>query len=84
MGLYFPRCVQHTDECLEICFPTKKSEMFKTMERPRKIYCDVALQIEDAIVSGELREDEILPSERSLAITFGISQRTLREALRIL
>ena len=58
--------------------------MFKTMERPRKIYCDVALQIEDAIVSGELREDEILPSERSLAITFGISQRTLREALRIL
>jgi GntR family transcriptional repressor for pyruvate dehydrogenase complex len=54
------------------------------MERPRKIYCDVALEIEDAIVSGELHEDQILPSERKLAITFGISQRTLREALRIL
>jgi DNA-binding FadR family transcriptional regulator len=62
----------------------QKDTMFKTMERPRKIYCEVALQIEDAIVSGKLQEDEILPSERKLAVTFGISQRTLREALRIL
>src|SRR4030042_2430036 len=58
--------------------------MFKAMGRRQRLYCDVAQQIEDAIISGELQPEEVLPSERNLAITFGISQRTLREALRIL
>jgi DNA-binding FadR family transcriptional regulator len=57
--------------------------MFKAMGRRQRIYDDVAQQIEDAIISGELQPEEVLPSERNLAITFGISQRTLREALRI-
>ena len=57
--------------------------MFKAMGRRQRIYGDVAQQIEDAIISGELQPEEVLPSERNLAITFGISQRTLREALRI-
>jgi DNA-binding FadR family transcriptional regulator len=57
--------------------------MFKAIVRRQRIYGEIARQIEDAIISGELQPEEVLPSERNLAITFGISQRTLREALRV-
>lgn len=43
----------------------------------------MALQIEDAIVSGKFNVGDRLPSERELAETFDISRRTLRESLRV-
>jgi GntR family transcriptional repressor for pyruvate dehydrogenase complex len=57
--------------------------MFKRISKPIKIYQEAAREIEDAIVSGRLKQGDRLPSERELADTFGISQRTLREALRV-
>ncbi|WP_081859243.1 FadR/GntR family transcriptional regulator [Desulfohalovibrio reitneri] len=45
---------------------------------------DVALQIEAAILSGELSPGEGLPSERELQDIFGTSRGVVREALRAL
>jgi DNA-binding FadR family transcriptional regulator len=58
-------------------------KMFEKISKPIRIYQEVAGKIEDAIVSGKLKQGDRLPSERDLAETFGISQRTLREALRV-
>ena len=57
--------------------------MFEKITKPTRIYQDVALRIEDAIISRKLSPGDKLPSERELAKTFGISHRTLREALRL-
>lgn len=61
----------------------KASKMFEKIQKPSSIYQEVATKIVDAIVSGELKQGDKLPSERELAKIFGISQRTLREALRV-
>ena len=52
--------------------------------KQRRVYHEVADQIEEAIVSGLLKPGEKLPAERKLVGQFDISRRTLREALRIL
>lgn len=57
--------------------------MFNKIIRPHRIYQDAANQIEEAVLSGKLKEGERLPSERELAETFNISRRTLRESLRV-
>lgn len=57
--------------------------MFKKIDRPKHIYKEVALQIEEVILSGKLNIGDRLPSERELAETFDISRRTLRESLRV-
>ena len=57
--------------------------MFKKAKRPIRIYEDVASQIEEAILDGQLEVGQRLPSERTLAEVFEVSRRTLREALRI-
>ena len=58
--------------------------MFEKVEKPTRVYQLVARRLEDAIVFGMLKTGEKLPSERELSKTFGISQRTLRESLRVL
>ena len=58
--------------------------MFKKAIRPIRIYHEVADQIEDAILTEKLQIGDRLPSERELAESFGISRRTLREALRVI
>jgi GntR family transcriptional repressor for pyruvate dehydrogenase complex len=45
---------------------------------------EVAEQIEQAILSGQLSPGDRLPSERELAEQFGLSRITVRDALRIL
>jgi DNA-binding FadR family transcriptional regulator len=50
----------------------------------RRAYEDVVEQIERAILTGEIKETDRLPSERDLIEQFGVSRATIREALRVL
>ncbi|MGQ9556166.1 MAG: FadR/GntR family transcriptional regulator [Anaerolineae bacterium] len=51
---------------------------------PTRTFEDVACQVRQAIVSGELQPNDRLPSQRQLAETFGVSRSTLLAGLRIL
>jgi GntR family transcriptional repressor for pyruvate dehydrogenase complex len=48
------------------------------------VYLQVAEQLREAILSGELAPGEPLPTERALSETFGASRASVREALRVL
>jgi DNA-binding FadR family transcriptional regulator len=48
------------------------------------VYLQVAEQLREAILSGELSPGEALPAERELSETFGASRASVREALRVL
>ncbi len=54
------------------------------VRRVRKAYEQVADQLRDLIVGGELLPGERLPNENMLASEFGVSRATVREALRLL
>jgi GntR family transcriptional regulator, sialic acid-inducible nan operon repressor len=47
----------------------------------RRMYHDVAEGLSRQINSGELADGSLLPSERSLAQTYGVSRTSIREAL---
>jgi len=49
-----------------------------------KVFQDVVVQIQEAILDGRLKTGDLLPSERHLKDMFNISRGTLREALRVL
>ncbi len=49
-----------------------------------KISSSIIQQIKSAILSGEVKPGESLPSEKDLVEQFGVSKHTLREALRTL
>jgi len=51
---------------------------------PTLTYQRVVEQIEHAILSGEIRPGQHLPSERDLMVQFSVSRPTVREALRVL
>ncbi|RLB23849.1 MAG: FadR family transcriptional regulator [Deltaproteobacteria bacterium] len=57
--------------------------MFKPAKRSR-VFQDVVEQIQDHILSGDLKEGDFLPSERELQDLFQVSRGTIREALRVL
>ncbi len=57
--------------------------MFKQVKQS-KAYQDVVDQIQEAIMSGNLKAGSLLPAERELKEQFSISRGTLREALRVL
>ena len=52
--------------------------------RPRKSAEIIAGHLRLAIVNGEIAKGEMLPVERDLIESFGVSRATMREALRIL
>jgi DNA-binding FadR family transcriptional regulator len=54
------------------------------VRRVRKAYEQVADQLRDLIMTGELTQGERLPNEALLAREFGVSRATIREALRVL
>ena len=61
----------------------KAWNMFQRIKASR--ICDtVAKDIEEAVISGQLKPGDKLPAERELVHEFGISRRALRESLRIL
>src|SRR5581483_9186532 len=49
-----------------------------------KQYELVAERLRDRVVHGELQPGERLPNEAALAVHFGVSRATIREALRVL
>jgi len=49
-----------------------------------RTYEQVMAQIEERILSGELKAGDQLPSERDLATLLGVSRPSLRESLRVL
>ena len=52
------------------------------VRRVRKAYEQVADQLRELILSGEVAPDQRLPNEAALAAQFGVSRPTIREALR--
>ncbi len=50
----------------------------------RRAFEEALLQIENAILSGQLRPGDRLPSERELASLLGLGRPAVREALRVL
>jgi DNA-binding FadR family transcriptional regulator len=54
------------------------------VRRVRKAYEQVADQLRELIVTGEVLPEERLPNETLLAREFGVSRPTIREALRVL
>jgi DNA-binding FadR family transcriptional regulator len=50
----------------------------------KKAYEQVADQIRELIMIGQIGADDRLPSEAALATHFGVSRATIREALRVL
>ena len=57
--------------------------LFREAKQSR-IFQDVVEQIEEAIISGDLKAGARLPPERELKETLKTSRSTLREALRVL
>lgn len=57
--------------------------MFQVAKQNR-VFQDVISQIEEAILSGEIKVGEKLPAERQLKEMFETSRGTVREALRVL
>jgi DNA-binding FadR family transcriptional regulator len=54
------------------------------VRRVRKAYEQVADQLRELIVNGELSPGHRLPNEAALSVQFGVSRATVREALRVL
>jgi DNA-binding FadR family transcriptional regulator len=59
-------------------------EVGAAFRRVRKAYEQVADQLRELILTGELEPGARLPTEQTLARDFGVSRATVREALRVL
>ncbi|MFZ3333447.1 MAG: FadR/GntR family transcriptional regulator [Candidatus Acidiferrales bacterium] len=57
--------------------------MYKVV-RSSRLYEQIVQQIEDSILKGTLKSGDQLPSERELALKFGVSRTAVREAVKAL
>jgi GntR family transcriptional regulator, transcriptional repressor for pyruvate dehydrogenase complex len=57
---------------------------FVRIETRERLYQEIVDQIQDQVVSGELRPGDRLPAERELAERFGVSRTAVREAIKSL
>ena len=64
--------------------PVERTSEAVPVRRVRKAYEQVADQLRELIVTGELARGDRLPNETVLAREFGVSRATVREALRLL
>ncbi len=55
-----------------------------SVRRVRKAYEQVADQLRELILTGQIAPEQRLPNEAALASQFGVSRPTIREALRVL
>jgi DNA-binding FadR family transcriptional regulator len=64
--------------------PIERGSTKVRVQRVRKGYEQVADQLRELILSGQLEQGARLPNETVLAAEFGVSRATVREALRLL
>lgn len=64
--------------------PKKDKKTSFRAARQNRIFQDVVDQIQEAILTGEFKPGDMLPSERDMKEMFQTSRGTLREALRVL
>src|SRR6202034_285167 len=57
--------------------------MYKVV-RTSRLYEQIVQQIEDSILNATLKPGDQLPSERDLALKFGVSRTAVREAVKAL
>jgi GntR family transcriptional regulator, transcriptional repressor for pyruvate dehydrogenase complex len=60
------------------------AELAFTAVRKKRVFEDVARQIQKLIVDGVLEPGDLLPPERQLAECFGVSRNSVRDAIRVL
>jgi GntR family transcriptional regulator, transcriptional repressor for pyruvate dehydrogenase complex len=60
------------------------SELSITAVRKKRLFEDVARQVQALIVDGALKPGDLLPPERQLAERFGVSRNSVRDAIRVL
>ena len=75
------KSVEVTDSSEELLTAPTSS---MTVRRIQSSYRQVADQIQDLIIAGDLVAGQRLPSEAEMIPLFGVSRSTIREALRIL
>lgn len=63
---------------------TRQLSMVFNEVRPIRGFEDIVIQVQDAIIKGQLKAGDRLPNERELGGLFGVSRPTLREAIRVL
>jgi DNA-binding FadR family transcriptional regulator len=63
---------------------TQPRDKLGGVQRVRKAYEQVADQLRELIVTGEISPGHRLPNEAALGVQFGVSRATVREALRVL
>lgn len=64
--------------------PSRATASLDSVSRIRPAYEQVADQLRQLIVQGDLSPGDRLPSEGDVATAFGVSRGTVREALRVL
>lgn len=57
--------------------------IYKAIKTSR-LYEQIVQQVEDSIMSGQLKQGDQLPAERELALRFGVSRTAVREAVKSL
>lgn len=57
---------------------------FQRIKTNERLFLEVVRQIEDRIISGDLRPGDMLPAERIMAEQFGVSRTVIREATKAL
>jgi GntR family transcriptional repressor for pyruvate dehydrogenase complex len=59
------------------------NQLFSPVE-DRRVFKEILVQLDQAIVDGRIGAGDRLPSERELAQQFGVARTSVREALRVL
>src|SRR5271170_467914 len=67
----------------DISDPLAAKPLYRTV-RSSRLFEQIVQQVEDSILSGQLKPGDQLPAERDLAQSFGVSRTAVREAVKTL